>query len=87
MSPALFEADLLEQRRLRQWQRLASPDAPVAPEPSPAAEPHALGYPRHHLLARALLPLALAILIFLLHSESRSDASPPRGSTSLELRQ
>lgn len=87
MSPALFEMDLLEQRRLRQWQRLACPDAPAAPEPAPASEPHALGYPRKNLLTRALLPLALAILLFLLHSESRLGDSQPRGSTSRELRQ
>lgn len=69
MSPAPFESDLPAPRRVCPSQRPAGPDAPVAPAPAAAApELHAAGYPPHHLLARALLPLALAILLFLLHS-------------------
>ena len=86
MSPALFESDLLERRRYSQWARLARPDLP-APLPDTGAEPYTIGYPRRHLLVRALFPLALAILLFLLHSGTHSGASNPRGSTSSELRQ
>ncbi len=84
MSPALFESDLLERRRLNQWARLARPDLP-APLPETAAEPHTIGYPRRHLLARALFPLALAFLLFLLHSGAGLKASTPRGSHTSEL--
>ncbi|MBA4137356.1 MAG: hypothetical protein C0518_08590 [Opitutus sp.] len=81
--------DLLERRRLQHWQRLARPDErPPTIDLDPAAsEPFALGYPRHHLVTRALLPLALAILVFLVNSAARSDASHPRGQASSELRQ
>ncbi len=86
MSPGLAEADLLERRRQIAWRRLATPEAP--PEPAPlTAEPYSLGYPTHHLLARALLPVALAFLLYVLNTAARPDASDPRGNPSTELRQ
>ncbi len=86
MSPGLAQADLLERRRQIAWRRLARPDAPSAPAPF-TAEPYRLGYPTRHLLARALLPVALAFLLHLLNSAARPDASDPRGKPSAELRQ
>ncbi len=86
MSPGLAQADLLERRRQIAWRRLAGPDAPSAPVPF-TAEPYSLGYPTRHLLARALLPVALAFLLHLLNSAARPDASDPRGKPSAELRQ
>lgn len=89
MSPHLFEMDLLERRRQTLWRRLARPDErqPALDLGSAHPEPFALGYPRTHLLARALLPLALAILVFLLNRDAGSDATHPRGQASSELRQ
>lgn len=87
MNPALNDNDLREQRHLRQRRRLACPAAPVAPETSAAHEPPALGYPRKSLLARALLPLALAFLLFLLNHAASSEASNPRGPAHSECLQ
>lgn len=85
MSPAHFEADLLERRRLRLWHRLARPDAPAPAEceldaPESGAFPH--GYPRENLLPRLLLPVALAIFFFLFNDPAPSETSDPRGTTS-----
>lgn len=55
MNPPLFEIDLPERRRAR-------PDESADDTP----EPHTLGYPRRALLLRALLPIALAFLLFLI---------------------
>lgn len=84
MSPALFETDLLERRRQRQWHRLARPLDPLPPEsePDPSGDApgrFAPGYATEHPLLRAALPVALAILLFLLNDPPRSDASTPRG--------
>jgi hypothetical protein len=86
MSPHGFEMDLLDRRRQLAWRRLARPAAPLPTEDIGSVEPYTLGYPRVHLLARALLPLALAILLFLINSAAHSDASHPRGLSS-ETRQ
>lgn len=86
MNPATLELDALERRR-RQWRRLARPQGrgiDVTPAHG-AAESFVPGYPSSHLLLRALLPLALAILVFLINSASRSDTSNPRGQARSEL--
>ncbi|MDP2136817.1 MAG: hypothetical protein Q8J74_03095 [Candidatus Didemnitutus sp.] len=44
----------------------------------------ATGYPREHLLLRAVLPVALAIYFFLHHDAPRSDTLSPRGPASAE---
>lgn len=84
MSPALFETDLIERRRQAAWLRLARPDESVAPPAEHTTEPYSLGYPRHSLLLRALLPIALAFLLFLAYGPSRSGSSAPR-TAELEL--
>lgn len=85
MSPALLEADLLERRRRSAWRRLARPDEPApAASPLAATEPYTLGYPRHSLLLRALLPIALAFLLFLAYGPARSRSAAPR-TAELEL--
>lgn len=85
MSPALFETDLLERRRRVAWRRLARPDEPaVAVHESSLSEPYALGYPRHSPLLRALVPIALAFLLFLTYGVSRSGSTAPR-TAELEL--
>ena len=84
MSPALFETDLIERRRQTAWLRLARPDEPAVTPAEDTAEAYALGYPRHSLLLRALLPIALAFLLFLAYGPSRSGSTAPR-SAELEL--
>ncbi|MBI5424790.1 MAG: hypothetical protein HZA32_11970 [Opitutae bacterium] len=85
MSPALFEADLLERRRRAAWRRLARPDESVAPARDvDAVEPYSLGYPRRSPLLRALVPIALAFLLFIAYGPSRSGSSAPR-TAELEL--
>jgi hypothetical protein len=84
MNTAHFELDLFERRRLRQWHRLARPLDPLPPESEPDADidapgRFAPGYATDHPLLRAALPVALAILLFLLNDPPRSDASTPRG--------
>ncbi len=84
MNTAHFELDLLERRRLRQWHRLARPLDPLPPEIEPdhandAPGRFAPGYATDHPLLRAALPVALAILLFLLNDPPRLDASTPRG--------
>lgn len=79
MSPALFEADLLERRRRAAWRRLARPDeSVVVPRENDSAEPYSLGYPRHSPLLRALLPIALAFLLFLAYGAADSGPTAPR---------
>lgn len=79
MSPALFEADLLERRRQSAWRRLARPDdLPAASSASEFTEPYTLGYPRRSLLLRALLPIALAFLLFVAYGAADSGSSAPR---------
>lgn len=77
MSPALLETDLLERRRGVAWRRLARPDEPVA-APVDEAEPYALGYPHRSPLLRALLPIALAFLLFVTYGAPRSTPAAPR---------
>lgn len=85
MSPAHFEADLLERRRRVAWRRLAQPgESDVDPHSDDTAEPYSLGYPRHSPLLRALVPIALAFLLFLTYGASRSGSTPPR-TAELEL--
>lgn len=60
MNPPLFEIDLLERRRHSAGLRRARPDEPADDTPAP----YTLGYPRRALLLRALLPIALAFLLF-----------------------
>lgn len=85
MSPALFEADLLERRRQAAWRRLARPDDSATPARAPDyTEPYTLGYPRHSPLLRVLVPIALAFLLFLTYGPSRSGSTAPR-TAELEL--
>lgn len=85
MSPALFETGLLERRRQAAWRRLARPDEVNSLAPtSDSAEPYSLGYPRHSPLLRALVPIALAFLLFLTYGASRSGSTAPR-TAELEL--
>lgn len=49
-----------------------------------SAEPYSLGYPRHSPLLRALVPIALAFLLFLSYGASCSGSTPPR-TAELEL--
>lgn len=53
---------------------------PLTALSSSSAEPYALGYPRHSPLLRALVPIALAILLFLTYGPSRSVFSVPRAA-------
>jgi hypothetical protein len=79
MSPAFFEADLLERRRQAAWRRLARPgESDVSAQADDPAEPYSLGYPRHSPLLRALVPIALAFLLFLTYGASRSTPAAPR---------
>lgn len=79
MSSSLLEADLLERRRRAAWRRLARPAEPVAPARDVGAvEPYSLGYPRRSPLLRALVPIALAFLLFIAYGPSRSGSSAPR---------
>lgn len=85
MSPALLEADLLERRRRATWRRLARPGEPdVDHHADDSAEPYSLGYPRRSPLLRALVPIALAFLLFLTYGASRSGSTAPR-TAELEL--
>lgn len=85
MSAARFETDLLERRRHAAWRRLAQPDKSDSAHPADdSAEPYSLGYPRHSPLLRALVPIALAFLLFLTYGASRSGSTPPR-TAELEL--
>ena len=81
MSPAAFELELLERRRRNHWRRLARPrEHVVEPADDESSAPFASPYPHTHLALRALLPLALAIVLFLVNHVSSSDASNPRGT-------
>lgn len=85
MSPAFLEADLLERRRRATWRRLARPgESDIASHADDSAEPYSLGYPRHSPLLRALVPIALAFLLFLTYGASRSGSTAPR-TAELEL--
>lgn len=89
MNTAHFEVDLLERRRLRQWRRLARPLDPLPPanEPEHAGDVpgrFAPGYATAHPFLRAALPVALAIVLFLLNDPPRSDAGTPRGPVTSE---
>ncbi len=67
------------------WCRLARPDKSDSVHPADdPAEPYSLGYPRHSPLLRALVPIALAFLLFLTYGASRSGSTPPR-TAELEL--
>lgn len=79
MSQGLFEADLLERRRQSAWRRLARPDDLPATVTAPDfTEPYVLGYPRRSLLLRALLPIALAFLLFVAYGAADSGSTAPR---------
>ncbi|MBX3737787.1 MAG: hypothetical protein KF715_13910 [Candidatus Didemnitutus sp.] len=55
----------------------AAPPAAAARESFPL-EPYWLGYPQRRLLLRALLPIALAFLLFLAYGATDSGPTAPR---------
>lgn len=85
MSPTLLEIDLLDRRRLAAWRRRARPGERTDSDPLDApAEPYSFGYPRRSPLLRALVPIALAFLLFLTYGAARSGSTAPR-TAELEL--
>ena len=73
MSPNHFKTNRLERKR-----RAVRPDEPASTFADRPSAPYALGYPRHGLLWRALLPIGLIILLFFNHGCPRSVSHAPR---------